>query len=209
MVDRLRVEVVEVADSNTVVVGVDSGSDIQVGVRFLPASNSTGDEFIVTDIADGQATLRRFRKWDGSVAGAAFGTAVLPGIGTVIGGLIGSAAAQLFLPPADRSPRVGDHLYRVIRKPGEKVQIDGAPTGESDLVYDLRFPEGDGKVFFIVRVDPNLHEEFKRLLKTPQVIDLRDYGEILHSGYGEPSDALKAELKDKYGMYQGEGPVDG
>lgn len=75
-------------------------------------------------------------------------------------------------------------------------------SGERDLVYDLRFPEGDGEVYFIIKIDPPKHDAFKAVLKTPQIIDLRDYGDILYSGWGEPPEEIKDEMREKYRMYE-------
>ena len=72
---------------------------------------------------------------------------------------------------------------------------------ERALVYDLRFPESDGEVYFIIKVEPAKHQAFKDVLKTPKIIDLRDYGEVLYSGWGEPSDARKEEMRFLYRMY--------
>lgn len=75
---------------------------------------------------------------------------------------------------------------------------------ERDLVYDLRFPEGDDEVYFIIKIDPSRHDDFKAVLKTPQIIDLRDYGDILYSGYGAPPESVRNEMKRKYRMYEDE-----
>ncbi|MFD0744593.1 hypothetical protein ACFQ1L_24320 [Phytohabitans flavus] len=72
---------------------------------------------------------------------------------------------------------------------------------ERDLVYDLRFPEGDGEVFFLIKIEPAKHQAFKDVLATPQIIDLRDYGTILYSGWGEPDEEIKDEMRFRYRMY--------
>ena len=66
------------------------------------------------------------------------------------------------------------------------------------LVYDVR---EDGK-FYVIKVKPSLNKAFKEVISTLDPSKLPEYGEILHSGEGEPSAELKAELNEAYGMYK-------
>lgn len=73
---------------------------------------------------------------------------------------------------------------------------------EKALVYDLRFPEGEREAYFILEVERAKHKDFKHALTQQAPGDLRDYGKILYSGYGEPAESIKAELREKFGMYE-------
>jgi len=71
---------------------------------------------------------------------------------------------------------------------------------EKSFVYDIRF---HGKCF-ILQVNPSLHESFRVALKGKDKFDILDYGEVLYSGYGEPSDRIKDEMVKKFGLYENE-----
>lgn len=70
------------------------------------------------------------------------------------------------------------------------------------LVYDLRATKNEKTRFFIVRIDPARHDAYLRAFNENNNLNLKDYGKVLHMGKGEPSDDLKAELHEKYGMYK-------
>lgn len=77
------------------------------------------------------------------------------------------------------------------------------------LIYELRSCNPLGPVYFILKVTKHSHEAFKRMLSDEaggqdETVDLTRYGEVLHKGYGEPPDTLKAQLREQYGMYQDE-----
>jgi len=74
---------------------------------------------------------------------------------------------------------------------------------QKTIVYDLRLPGFNGVVeFFILEVEPSKRKNFLRDREAGKIKRLTDYGTILHSGDGEPSPELKAELTEKYGMYE-------
>lgn len=73
------------------------------------------------------------------------------------------------------------------------------------MVCELAFAahSGIGQAWYVLQVDSAKAKEFKESLKESGPITLTDYGEILHFGWGEgPDDALKAELHEKYGLYE-------
>lgn len=72
---------------------------------------------------------------------------------------------------------------------------------ENELVYGLSTVKNGRKLWYIVKIEKAKHEVFKRTLEGTALFNLTDFGEILHSGEGEPSDALKDEMREKYGMY--------
>ena len=69
------------------------------------------------------------------------------------------------------------------------------------LVYDLRTQQNGQTVYFIVKVDSSKHNAFQAAYSAGQTVNLEDFGEILYSGAGDPSDELKAELRERFGMY--------
>jgi hypothetical protein len=72
----------------------------------------------------------------------------------------------------------------------------------SALVYDLRMiVDGDAR-FYILKVHPAKHTAFLHAMKTKQAYTLEDFAEIIERGWDEPCEELKAELHEKYGMYQ-------
>jgi len=72
---------------------------------------------------------------------------------------------------------------------------------DNALVYELKYPKTDN-AFFILEVEKAKHTEFLRASEEGRQIDLKDFGKLLYSGYGEPSEEIKEELRKKYGMYK-------
>jgi hypothetical protein len=73
---------------------------------------------------------------------------------------------------------------------------------QTALVYDIRTSdENDNAVFIIFEAEKSKRKAFLEKMAGDNIINLEDYGTILHQGYGEPDEALKAELKEKYGLY--------
>lgn len=72
------------------------------------------------------------------------------------------------------------------------------------LVYVLSCRFDDRKAWYIFEVEPAKRKEFEKRFSAGESFDATDYGTILHSGWGEgPDEALKAELREKYGLYEG------
>lgn len=69
------------------------------------------------------------------------------------------------------------------------------------LVYDLRTTLADQRRFFIVEIMPARHDAFLRAVDSREDIRLEDFGTILHRGWDEPDDELKADLSLRFGMY--------
>jgi hypothetical protein len=72
----------------------------------------------------------------------------------------------------------------------------------ADFIHDNIKPIVTEWEAFAKTLTPASNEITPLALKASAAIDLRDYGTILHSGWGEPSEQLKAELREKYGMYE-------
>ncbi len=70
------------------------------------------------------------------------------------------------------------------------------------LIYDLRWTDKSSmSLYAIFEVEPSKHQSFLSQIDSDKTFNLKHYGKILHSGVNEPSEALKAELHQKYGMY--------
>ena len=73
---------------------------------------------------------------------------------------------------------------------------------KSALVYDLRITIDGIKKFFIVKIKSTHHQAFLQALKKNAGFDLADFGTIIYSGRNEPSEQIKAILREKYDMYK-------
>ncbi len=74
---------------------------------------------------------------------------------------------------------------------------------ETALVYDIRWMDERGiPLFAIFEVEKAKWRPFLEKLESDDLFILEDYGTVLHKGEGEPSEELKAELRQKYGMYE-------
>ena len=74
-------------------------------------------------------------------------------------------------------------------------------TREKTLVYDLRAVLNDEQRYFIMKVPPAKRAAFLQAVEKNAGFRLEDYGDILHRGWDEPEDDLKALLREQYGMY--------
>ena len=73
----------------------------------------------------------------------------------------------------------------------------------SALVYDLRVTLDGEARYFIVKANPAKRAAFLNAVEKDSGFRLEDFGQILHRGWGEPGEALKALLREEYGMYVG------
>lgn len=65
--------------------------------------------------------------------------------------------------------------------------------------YGLTYtPQGRPQEYYYLLVDPLKEKAFLRALDGQDAFALREYGVIVASGFGEPSDALKQEMREKY-----------
>jgi len=73
---------------------------------------------------------------------------------------------------------------------------------ERTLVYYIRStPEGKPSSWFFLQLDQNKVTSFDRAINGTKIFDLKDYGTILHSGFGSGApDALKQEMHELYGV---------
>ena len=74
---------------------------------------------------------------------------------------------------------------------------------QTALVYDIRWRDVSSTSFYaIFEADKGKHAAFLERMKSDETFNLKDYGTVLHLGFGEPDEALREELRQKYGMYQ-------
>jgi hypothetical protein len=72
---------------------------------------------------------------------------------------------------------------------------------EKFLVYDLRVTLNGEDRFFVIKIIPAKNALFLQAINENTGFRLEDFGEILHRGWGEPTDKLKQTLQEQYGMY--------
>ena len=77
-------------------------------------------------------------------------------------------------------------------------------TREKALVYDVRVVLNEEPRYFIIQIPPAKRVAFLHALEKDAGFRLEDYGDILYRGWDAPDDALKAELRERYGMYSHE-----
>lgn len=73
---------------------------------------------------------------------------------------------------------------------------------ERNLVYYIRStPVGKENCWFFLKLNPFKRDSFNRVMSGINDFDLADYGEILHSGYGDQApQELKQTMSEKYGV---------
>lgn len=69
-----------------------------------------------------------------------------------------------------------------------------------EMVYIVRFThkEDGEKLYYAIAVDGPKEPEFLKALESGLEINLADYGQILASDTGEPSEEVKAWLRENY-----------
>ena len=72
---------------------------------------------------------------------------------------------------------------------------------EQTQAYDIRYEDEQGRPYYhIVLIYPSMREAFLKAVNSGETYNLNDFGTIVHSGWGEPSEALKQELFQEYGL---------
>jgi hypothetical protein len=89
-----------------------------------------------------------------------------------------------------------------------RVDLETLPTGfaakivrEAALVYDLRAKVNGEARYFIIKIPRAQRGAFLAAVAKDAGCRLEDFGEVLHRGWDEPPQELKADLYRAYGMY--------
>jgi len=74
-----------------------------------------------------------------------------------------------------------------------------APTQTTERVYLLNIKSPDSEpCYYFVLINSQKEEAFLKVMDSGEGYDINDYGTILHSGYGKPSEELKNEIAARY-----------
>lgn len=72
-------------------------------------------------------------------------------------------------------------------------------SAKSKRLYGLQQSFDDGKTaYYFVLIPEQKEKYFLRLLKGKEEFDLKDMGDIVHSGYGVPDKELIKQLSETY-----------
>ncbi len=73
------------------------------------------------------------------------------------------------------------------------------------LVCELRYlwPE-EGEAWYLFEIDAPKRKEFESRLQQNDSLNLTDYGKVLYSGWEIVPENIKAEMREKYGLYENE-----
>lgn len=75
---------------------------------------------------------------------------------------------------------------------------------QTALVYDVRCTVNGDPWYMIVKVDPAKHDRFLQALENGGSVNFSLYGAIIGCGRMEPSPDVKADLRQRFGMYRDE-----
>ena len=79
-------------------------------------------------------------------------------------------------------------------------------TREKSIVYHLQPKQGNETAYIIIEIDQTKHEAFQKdyqqAYEAKGNLELTDYGTVLHSGWGEPPNKIKAEMREKFGLFE-------
>ncbi len=66
-------------------------------------------------------------------------------------------------------------------------------------LFEINFTGEQGEVYFFILVArPKINAFIRTINETAKPRNLRDFGIIIKSGYGKPTEALRQELNKKY-----------
>lgn len=72
---------------------------------------------------------------------------------------------------------------------------------QSRVYYIRSTPDDSQASWFFLSLKPHMRKPFDRAIAGTAIFDLADYGEILHSGYGEQAaQSLKDKMQKEYGV---------
>lgn len=68
-----------------------------------------------------------------------------------------------------------------------------------NLLYALSYaPEKHERIYYFLLLDAQKEAEFKAAMEKGEPFNLKDYATIIASGYGDPPEGLKEQLRIKY-----------
>lgn len=70
--------------------------------------------------------------------------------------------------------------------------------GKVRVVHLDYAPPGGARAYYFLKIAPHKEEALFRAMRGSAPLDLEAYGDILASGYGEPSPDLLAEMRRRY-----------
>jgi len=73
-------------------------------------------------------------------------------------------------------------------------------ASHKERIYFVERQRSGENAFFYIRIELPKEQDFLAALKGQQKFNLSDYGEIIASGFGNPSDEIRKMLKEKYGF---------
>ena len=73
---------------------------------------------------------------------------------------------------------------------------------DNAIVFHISVKHEGRDAYYVLEVDKPKFKAFNTAWDSDEAMDFNDYGTILHRGFGNPSEELKAELREKYGFYE-------
>ncbi len=72
-------------------------------------------------------------------------------------------------------------------------------VAENNRLYGLWQVLEDGRrAWYYILIDPVKESRFLRAMKNKETFTLTEYGEIVDSGFGYPSESVKQRMRDEY-----------
>ena len=66
-------------------------------------------------------------------------------------------------------------------------------------LYALSYaPENSERIYYYLLVDPKKEESFRAALAGTEAFNIKDYATVIASGYGDPPEDLKEQMRLKY-----------
>jgi hypothetical protein len=68
-----------------------------------------------------------------------------------------------------------------------------------NLLYGLSFaPQNHERIYYFLLVDADKEQAFRNALKGKEPFDIKKYATIIASGYGDPPQELKEQMRIRY-----------
>lgn len=80
-----------------------------------------------------------------------------------------------------------------------RSNFSSSVMADKSRLYLLRYqPEAGTKIFYFLLVNPLKEKAFLKAMSGTEAFNINEYGKIVASGYGEPSEEVKQQMRDLY-----------
>ena len=89
----------------------------------------------------------------------------------------------------------GPYVMGAVKQQGYNTKL----VAVKNLLYALSYaPENSERIYYFLLIEPDKEEAFREALGGTTAFNVKDYATVIASGYGDPPDDLKQQMRIKY-----------